>query len=102
MVVNNQTIGGVGTGGVRVLSARSQPMDIKPPADSTPFESVMKGSTFIPYEDIQNSQYEMIKALKNPNVVLNKTVINGFESGPPATVSYEGLENRIYFPPKKR
>mgnify|MGYP000978990013 FL=1 len=102
MVVNNQTIGGVGTGGVRVLSARSQPMDIKPPADSTPFESVMKGSTFIPYEDIQNSQDEMIKALKNPNVVLNKTVINGFESGPPATVSYEGLENRIYFPPKKR
>jgi hypothetical protein len=102
MVVNDQTIGGAGTGGVRVLSARSQPMDIKPPADSTPFESKTKGSEFIPYEEIRNSQDEMLKALQNPNVVLNKTVINGFEAGPPPTVNYEGLENRIYFPPKKR
>lgn len=44
-----------------VIGVYSQELDIKPPSDKTPFESNIEGSEFIEYEDIKNSELEIIK-----------------------------------------
>ena len=49
------------SGNVRVLGIQSQPMNIKPPSDKTPFESTMKGSEYVNYDDVRKSELDLIK-----------------------------------------
>lgn len=48
-------------GTVQVLSARTQPIDVKPPTDQTPFTSDVEGHEFTPYERFRESELELIK-----------------------------------------
>jgi hypothetical protein len=36
-------------------------MDIKPPSNKTPFESVIEGSEYIEYDTIQQGELDLIK-----------------------------------------
>ena len=49
------------SGKMRVIGVQSQPLDIKPPSDATPFESVIEGSEYIEYETIQQGELDLIK-----------------------------------------
>lgn len=49
------------SGNMRVIGVQSQPLDIKPPSDTTPFESVIEGSEYIEYETIQQGELDLIK-----------------------------------------
>ena len=49
------------SGDVRVIGVQSQPMDIKPPSNKTPFESVIEGSEYIEYDTIQQGELDLIK-----------------------------------------
>jgi hypothetical protein len=49
------------SGKMRVIGVQSQPLDIKPPSDTTPFESVIEGSEYIEYETIQQGELDLIK-----------------------------------------
>lgn len=48
-------------GTVQVLSARTQPIDVKPPTNQTPFISDMEGHEFTDYERFRESELELIK-----------------------------------------
>lgn len=48
-------------GTVDVLSARTQPIDIKPPTDQSPFMSDFEGHEFTEYERFRESELELIK-----------------------------------------
>mgnify|MGYP000370673294 FL=1 len=48
-------------GTVQVLSARTQPIDVKPPTDLTPFTSDVEGHEFTAYERFRESELELIK-----------------------------------------
>lgn len=49
------------SGNIRVLGIQSQPMNIKQPSDKTPFESTMKGSEYVNYDDVRKSELDLIK-----------------------------------------
>jgi len=49
------------SGNVRVTGIQSQPMNINEPPDKTPFESAIRGSEYIHYDDIRKSELESIK-----------------------------------------
>lgn len=49
------------SGKMRVIGVQSQPLDIKPPSDTTPFDSVIEGSEYIEYETIQQGELDLIK-----------------------------------------
>jgi len=49
------------SGELRVIGVQSQPMDIKPPSNKTPFGSVIEGSEYIEYETIQHGELDLIK-----------------------------------------
>jgi hypothetical protein len=61
LVTNANSIGKAGKPNVRVISARSQPMNVKPPANKTPFESSIEGHEYIPFDEINKSEEEMLK-----------------------------------------
>jgi hypothetical protein len=46
---------------MRVIGVQSQPMDIKPPSDKTPFESKIEGSQYIEYDTIRQGELDLIK-----------------------------------------
>ena len=48
-------------GTVQVLSARTQPIDVKPPTEQTPFTSDVEGHEFTAYERFRESELELIK-----------------------------------------
>ena len=48
-------------GSVRVMGARTQPMDVLPPSDLTPFQSDLEGHVFTEYELFKESELELIK-----------------------------------------
>lgn len=48
-------------GTVQVLSARTQPIDVKPPTDMSPFTSDIEGHEFTDYERFRESELELIK-----------------------------------------
>lgn len=60
LVTNASSIGKAGKPNVRVISARSQPMGIKPPANKTPFESGIEGHEYIPFGEIVKGEEEML------------------------------------------
>jgi len=60
LVTNASTIGKAGKPNVRVISARSQPMDVNPPANRTPFESGIEGHEYIPFVEIVKGEEEML------------------------------------------
>tara|TARA_R110002111_G_scaffold100363_2_gene155429 strand:- start:1047 stop:1250 length:204 start_codon:yes stop_codon:yes gene_type:complete len=49
------------SGDMRVIGVQSQPMDIKPPSDKTPFESKIEGSQYIEYDTIRQGELDLIK-----------------------------------------
>jgi len=49
------------SGNARVLGVHSQQLDIKQPSNTTPFESDISGSEFVHYDDIRESELEVIK-----------------------------------------
>jgi|MEHZ01.6.fsa_nt_MEHZ011642752.1_3 hypothetical protein len=49
------------SGEMRVIGVQSQPMDIKPPSDKTPFESKIEGSQYIEYDTIRQGELDLIK-----------------------------------------
>jgi hypothetical protein len=61
LVTNASSIGKAGKPNVRVISARSQPMNVKPPANRTPFESSIEGHEYIPFDEISKSEEELLK-----------------------------------------
>jgi hypothetical protein len=61
LVTNASSIGKAGKPNVRVISARSQPMNVKPPANKTPFESSIEGHEYIPFDEINKSEEELLK-----------------------------------------
>ena len=61
LVTNASSIGKAGKPNVRVISARSQPMNVKPPANRTPFESSIEGHEYIPFDEINKSEEELLK-----------------------------------------
>ena len=61
LVTDASSIGKAGKPNVRVISARSQPMNVKPPANKTPFESSIEGHEYIPFENIAGSEEELLK-----------------------------------------
>jgi hypothetical protein len=48
-------------GTVQVMSARTQPIDVKPPTDQSPFTSDVEGHEFTEYERFRESELELIK-----------------------------------------
>lgn len=48
-------------GTVRVLSARTQPIDVVPPSDTSPFASGIRGQVFTDYDLFRKSELELIK-----------------------------------------
>jgi hypothetical protein len=48
-------------GSVRVMGARTQPIDVKPPTDQSPFQSDVEGHVFTEYELFKESELELIK-----------------------------------------
>ena len=60
LVTNASSIGKAGKPNVRVISARSQPMNVKPPANRTPFESSIEGHEYIPFDEISKSEEELL------------------------------------------
>tara|TARA_B110000114_G_scaffold77421_1_gene81990 strand:- start:1214 stop:1753 length:540 start_codon:yes stop_codon:yes gene_type:complete len=48
-------------GTVRVVSARTQPIDVQPPTDQSPFESDIEGHVFVDYDLFKKSELELIK-----------------------------------------
>ena len=48
-------------GTVKVLSARTQPMDVMPPINTSPFESDIEGHVFTDYDVFKKSELELIK-----------------------------------------
>ena len=48
-------------GTVRVLSARTQPIDAQPPTDQSPFTSDIEGHAFVEYENFRESELDLIK-----------------------------------------
>ena len=61
LVTNASSISKAGKPNVRVISARSQPMNVKPPANRTPFESSIEGHEYIPFDEINKSEEELLK-----------------------------------------
>jgi hypothetical protein len=61
LVTDASSIGKAGKPNTRVISARSQPMNVKPPADRTPFESTIQGHEYIPFTEISKSEEELLK-----------------------------------------
>lgn len=49
------------SGDLRVVGVQSQPLDIKPPSDKTPFESQIEGSEYIEYDTIRKGELDLIK-----------------------------------------
>lgn len=48
-------------GTVSVVSGRTQPIDVKPPSDQSPFQSDVEGHDFTDYEEFRRSELELIK-----------------------------------------
>lgn len=48
-------------GTMKVLGARTQPIDVMPPTDRTPFESDIEGQEFVDYDVFRESELELIK-----------------------------------------
>lgn len=48
-------------GTVKVLSARTQPINVNPPTDVTPFTSDVEGQEFPSYERFRQSELDMLK-----------------------------------------
>ena len=48
-------------GTARVMSARTQPIDVKPPLDRSPFESNIEGQDFMEYERFRENELKLIK-----------------------------------------
>lgn len=48
-------------GTVQVLSARTQPINVRPPTDQSPFTSDIEGHEFVDYERFRKSELELIK-----------------------------------------
>jgi hypothetical protein len=48
-------------GTVKVLSARTQPINVNPPTDQSPFVSDVEGHEFTEYERFRESELELIK-----------------------------------------
>jgi len=48
-------------GTVQVLSARTQPIDVIPPSDTSPFDSGIRGYDFVDYDLFRKSELELIK-----------------------------------------
>lgn len=48
-------------GVTEVLSARTQPIDVKPPVDTSPFDSNIEGHEFVDYDVFKKSELELIK-----------------------------------------
>lgn len=48
-------------GTVQVLSARTQPIDVVPPTDTSPFDSGTEGHVFVDYDLFRKSELELIK-----------------------------------------
>jgi hypothetical protein len=49
------------SGDMRVTGVQSQPLDIKPPSNKTPFESEIEGSEYIEYDTIRQGEFDLIK-----------------------------------------
>lgn len=48
-------------GTVQVMSARTQPIDVMPPTDTSPFDSATEGYDFVDYDLFRKSELELIK-----------------------------------------
>lgn len=48
-------------GTVQVLSARTQPIDVAPPSNTSPFDSGTEGHVFLDYDLFRKSELEVIK-----------------------------------------
>ena len=48
-------------GTVQVISARTQPIDVTPPSDTSPFDSDISGQVFTDYDIFDKSELELIK-----------------------------------------
>lgn len=51
----------VANGEVSIINVNTQPMDVKPPANSTPFMKDIQGHRYIPYEEIRDSELDLLK-----------------------------------------
>jgi hypothetical protein len=48
-------------GTVTVMSARTQPIDVMPPTDQSPFSSDIEGHEFVDYQKFRQSELDLIK-----------------------------------------
>lgn len=48
-------------GTVHVLSARTQPINVRPPTDQSPFQSDIEGHEYTEYQQFRESELELIK-----------------------------------------
>ena len=48
-------------GTVQVVSARTQPINVQPPTDQSPFDSDIEGHAFVDYELFKKSELELLK-----------------------------------------
>jgi len=48
-------------GTMKVLSVRTQPIDVAPPTDTSPFDSDIEGHAFVDYDVFKKSELELIK-----------------------------------------
>lgn len=48
-------------GAMKVLSVRTQPINVMPPTDTSPFDSNIEGHVFVDYDVFKKSELELIK-----------------------------------------
>lgn len=46
---------------ISIINANKQPMDVKPPANSSPFMKDIQGHQYLAYEEIQDSELDLLK-----------------------------------------
>lgn len=49
------------SGNVKIQGARTQPLGVTPPTDTTPFGSTMRGSEFVDFTTFEQSELDLIK-----------------------------------------
>jgi len=49
------------SGDIRVTGVQSQPLDIKPPSNKSPFESDIEGSEYVEYDTIRQGELDLLK-----------------------------------------
>jgi hypothetical protein len=46
---------------ISIINANKQPMDVKPPANSSPFMKDIQGHQYLAYEEIRDSELDLLK-----------------------------------------